>query len=569
MHDLVIRGGLVVDGTGAAPFAADVAIAGGRIAAIGPVADAGREEIDAAGRIVTPGFVDIHTHYDGHAVWGERLAPSSAHGVTTAIIGNCGVGFAPCRPGDRERLVSLMEGIEDIPEIVLTDGLTWDWESFPDFLAVLAGRRYDMDVAAYIPHAPLRVYIMGERAAAHEPANAADLERMGSIVAEAMAAGAMGFSTSRTLTHRANDGWLTPSYAAGERELAAIAVAMGRSGAGALQLISDFDDVDGEFDMLERVAAAAGRPAWISLLQQAHVPDRWRAVLARIDRANARGIAIRAQVAPRPVGAFLGLELHLNPFSPCPSHAAIAGRPFDERLAAMRDPDLRARLIAEQPASVSGIRAAAWRFENLFPLADPPCYEPTPEQSIAARAAAASVDPVEYAYDLLVAGDGKAIVFMPTSNFVGGSTAAVATMLRSEHALLGLGDGGAHCSTICDASFPTYLLTRWARDGDIGLTIARAVRMLSADNAAAMGLDDRGTIAVGKRADLNVIDVDRLALHRPAIVHDLPLGRGRLHQRADGYDATIVAGTPTYRHGLATGALPGRLVRAHDHAVAA
>jgi N-acyl-D-aspartate/D-glutamate deacylase len=560
-YDVIIRGGTVVDGTGRHPFDGDVAISAGRIAAVGKIAGSAAEELDARGRIVTPGFIDIHTHYDGHAVWSERLNPSSLHGVTTAITGNCGVGFAPCKPHDRERLVSLMEGIEDIPEIVLTDGLTWDWESFPDFLDVLASRRFDMDVAAYLPHAPLRVFVMGERAAAREPASAEDIEQMRRIVSGAISAGAMGFATSRTLNHRSREGWLTPSYAAGEDELLGIAEAMRVCGSGAIQLISDFDNVDVEFNMLERVVAASSRPGMVTLLQQAHVPDRWRAILDRIEQANARGVPIKAQIGPRPIGALLGLELILNPFSNCPSYAAVAGLPFKQRLAALRATDLRERLIAEQPGSISGMRAGSWHFENLFPMSDPPCYEPKPEESIAARAAAMDMNPVDYAYDLLIADGGKGIIFMPASNYVDGSVAAVETMLGSKHTLIGLGDGGAHCSTICDSSFPTYLLARWVGNGSCRMPVERAVQMLTADNAFVMGLRDRGTIKVGQRADLNIIDLDHLQLRIPEIVYDLPLGRGRLEQRAVGYDATIVAGTLTYRGGEPTGALPGRLVR--------
>jgi len=561
VFDLVVRGGQVVDGTGRAPFEADVAMEGGRIVAVGEIQARGTEEIDARGRIVTPGFVDIHTHYDGHAVWAERLNPSSYHGVTTSVMGNCGVGFAPCRPSDRDRLVSLMEGVEDIPEVVLTAGLTWDWESFPDYLNRLAERRYDMDVAAYLPHAPLRVFVMGERAAAREPATPDDVRQMQVLAREAMNAGAMGFSTSRTLNHRARDGWLTPSYAAGEDELTGIGQALREVGSGALQLISDFEAVDVEFDMLERVAAASRRPLWISLMQHAWEPERWRAVLDRIEQANARGVQIKAQVAPRPIGALLGLELFQHPFSRCPSYAPIADLSFEQRRLALADPELRARLIAEQPASIDGLRAKAWSLDNLFPMTDPPNYEPAPETSIAAVARARGTSPVEYAYDLLLEDGGKRIIYMPTSNYVGCSSDATRTMLHHDQTLVGLGDGGAHCSTICDASFPTYLMARWVGDRAGAFPLERAVQMLTADNAAAMGLTDRGQIRLGARADLNVIDLDHIGLHIPEMVYDLPMGQGRLRQRSRGYDATVVAGAVTYREGEATGVLPGRLVR--------
>ncbi len=558
--DTVIRGGLIVDGTGAAPFTGDVAIRHGRIVAVGDVAGSGAEEIDARGRIVTPGFVDIHTHYDGHAIWSERLNPSSFHGVTTVVMGNCGVGFAPCKPQDRERLVSLMEGVEDIPEIVLTEGLTWDWESFPDYLDRLAERRFDMDVAAYLPHAPLRVFVMGQRAVDHEPATADDIARMRAIADEAIAAGAVGFSTSRSLNHKAAEGWVTPSYAAQEAELSGIAGALAKAGHGVLQLISDFDDVEPEFAMLRRVAEGSGRPLSMTVMQSGRAPERWRRIMQLIEAANADGHVVKAQVAPRPVGALLSLQGNRAPFSNCPSWTPIAAMPFAERKAALADPELRSRLIDElRYAKAQGSTAGAWRLDNMYPQIGTPCYEPRPEDSIAGVAARRGVSPEEAAFDLMLEDDGRRMFYMPANNFVDGKVDAVEEMLKHPDSLVGLGDGGAHCSFICDASFPTYLLTRWARSGV--LSLADAVRALTSATARAVGLLDRGVIAPGLRADLNVIDLEGLALDLPRIVNDLPGGGGRLRQEAAGYDLTIVAGEVTYRNGAATDALPGRLVR--------
>jgi len=559
--DCVIRNGLIVDGTGAEPFRGDLAINDWRIAAIGQIAQAGREEIDATGRIITPGFVDIHTHYDGHVVWSERLSPSNFHGVTTVFMGNCGVGFAPCRPGDRHRLVNLMEGVEDIPEVVLTAGLTWDWETFPEFLDCLDGRRYDMDVATYLPHAPLRVFVMGERAAAREPATAEDVERMRALTIEAMAAGALGFSTSRSLAHVSRDGNLTPSYAATEEELGGIAGGLADAEAGIIQFISDFDDPDPEFAMLKRVATQSGRALSFSLFQRPNAPDRWRRLLDHIEQANAEGVAMTGQIAPRPIGGVLGLEVYQNPFSACPSYQAIAQLPLAERVARMADPDLRRKIVAEWPESMNDPRARFWQLDNLFPFTSPPNYEPDVSESLAGLAAAQGIDPIELAYAYTIAEGGKQLLYMPAMNFEGRSVDAVRTMLASPHTVIGLGDGGAHCSIICDASFPTHLLVRWAGEGADKMPVATAVKALTADTAAVVGLNDRGRLAPGLRADINVIDLDRLGMSAPHMVFDLPEGGGRLRQTASGYDYTIVAGEVTYRDGAATGALPGRLVR--------
>ncbi|MFC3174965.1 amidohydrolase family protein [Novosphingobium bradum] len=558
--DLVIRGGTVIDGTGAPAREADVAIAGGRIAAIGPVAGAGREEIDARGRIVTPGFVDIHSHYDGHVTWADHLDPSSPHGVTTVVTGNCGVGFAPCRPEDRERLITLMEGVEDIPEPVLAAGLPWCWESFPQYMDFIASRRFDMDVAVQVPHAPLRVHAMGERAARREAATDHDIAAMRALAAEALAAGAIGFSTSRSLNHRGSDGELTPSYDAGARELVAIAGALKDAGRGVWQMICDLEDEEGDFALIRQVAAASGRPLSLSLMQYPHDPQRWRRVLDRIEQANADGLAIRAQVCGRPVGQFYGLDFSRHPFAFCDAYREVAALPLPQRLAALRDPARRARILGEFPGTQPPPgRQHHTNFANIFECADLPDYEPAPDESLGARAALMGVAPQVLAYDLITRGHGETVFYNPVVNFAGNSIAAVRAMLASPHAVLGLGDGGAHCGFICDASLPTHMLTRWARSGEFPLE--RIVQRLTSQTAQAVGLTDRGVLRVGARADANVIDYANLKLPRPFMVPDLPLGGARIAQDPAGYDATLVAGVITRREGRATGQLPGRLIR--------
>ncbi|WP_149536761.1 N-acyl-D-amino-acid deacylase family protein [Siccirubricoccus phaeus] len=562
--ELMIRGGTIADGLGGAPYEADVAIGGGRILAVGKLGPAPRgvEEIDAKGLLVTPGFVDIHTHYDGQATWSNRLDSSSWHGVTTALIGNCGVGFAPCTPGRRDILVALMEGIEDLPEIVLTEGLPWTWESFPEFLDVLGGRRYDMDIATQVPHAALRIHVMGQRAADHEQANQADRAEMARLAAEAIAAGALGFSTSRALAHKTLDGRHTPTLRAAEEELADIGRAIGRLGRGWLQVISDFDEPGEEFAMLRRVAEAAGRPMTFSLLQREKVPWLWRFLLDRLEEANAAGTRISGQVMARPIGLMLGFELSQNPFFARPSWQHVAKLPFAERLAVLRNPEFRARIIAEKTTDPAMLyRLNTWHM--LFPLGDPPDYEPSPERSLAAMAAQRGVDVQELAYDLMLEKDGRGILNRPIINYADGDLAAVKTMVEHPNTLMGLGDGGAHLGLICDASSTTSTITHWTRDRSRGerLPLGFVIRRLSHDNAQALGLRDRGAIAPGLRADINVIDYDRLRVRPPELAYDLPAGGKRLLQRAEGYVATLVNGQPVYREGEATGALPGRLVR--------
>ena len=563
--DLVIRGGLVVDGSGGEPFEADIAVAGGKIAALGRLDGKGAEEIDARGKIVTPGFVDLHTHYDGQATWDSRLAPSSLHGVTTAIMGNCGVGFAPCRPHERDLLIRLMEGIEDIPNVVLTEGIPWNWETFPEYFDSLAQRRYDIDIGGYIPHAALRVYVMGQRAFDQEPATADDLAQMSAIVRQAVKAGAFGLGTSRTIFHRSSDGQSVPSLRATEEELTALAVALKSAGPAILQYAVDWEDADKTFGIIRRVLERSGCPVAFSLVQANAVPNNWRRVLELTKQANDDGLPISVQVMPRAIGMMLGYELTLNPFVTTDSYKAIAHLPLAERLAELRRPETRARIVGEatDPNPKNPLATFVRDFERIYPLSEPLNYEPVPEASIAAEARRRGVSPQELAYDLLLDGDGRNILFVATVNYAEKSLDATLEMLRHRDTVPGLGDAGAHLGVMCDATYSTFMLTHWARDRSRGekLPLPYVIKSLTRDTAKVVGLNDRGLIALGYRADLNVIDFDRLTLGMPKVVHDLPAGGRRLIQRATGYDATIVRGTIISREDVETGARPGRLVR--------
>lgn len=557
---LVIRNGTIVDGSGGDPYEADLSIEGDRIAAIGKNLPRGEEEIDARGRLVTPGFVDVHTHYDAQVTWSERLSPSSWNGATTLVLGNCGVGFAPCHEDQHAMLINLMEGVEDIPEVVLSEGLPWNWHSFPDFLDAIAARSYDADVATQVPHAALRVYVMGQRGADREPATEQDRQRMAELTVEGLRAGALGFSTSRTLNHRSADGKHIPTLRAEEAELTAIARAMRTADAGWLQIVSDFQE--GEIGLFRRLAKESGRPVTITLLQSNVRPEGWRETMAEIDEANAEGLRITAQVRTRPTSVLLGLELSQTPFTGRPSADRLARLSFAERVALWRDPAFRARVLAERDPG-NPQRRMVDRWDRMYPLDDPPDYEPAPECSIAAIAARQGRPPAEVAYDLMLERDGKQIVYLPVTNFAAGNLDVVREMIDRPNTLLGLGDGGAHVGIMCDATATSYTLTHWTRDRRRGslFPVSWAIRRLTADNAVEVGLRDRGLLKVGLKADINVIDYDRMKLRRPEIVYDLPAGGKRLIQRTDGFDATIVSGAVVYRYGEATGALPGRLVR--------
>jgi N-acyl-D-amino-acid deacylase len=570
MHDLVIRGGTVVDGTRRAPFTGDVAIDGSTIAAVGGRAGPARREIAADGLLVTPGWVDIHTHYDGQATWDPVLAPSSWHGATTILMGNCGVGFAPVRPEHRAALIDLMEGVEDIPGIALAEGLQWNWESFPDFLDALEAMPRTIDIAAQVPHHPLRVYVMGERAIRHEAARPDDVAAMHRLALEGLQAGAFGFTTSRTESHRTTTGALVPGRHAAVDELLGIGAALGKVGAGAFGMLSDFDDEAAEFAWMTELATSTERPVWFLLTDRASDPERWQRLMRGVHRARAGGAPITAQVAGRPVGVLLGFSASLNPFTPKPSFAALAGLPAAARLARLRDPALRERILAEtnDPRLMAVLtplqREFVTRWDRQYPLGDPPDYEPTDDRSIAAMAARANRSPAEFCYDYLVEDDGTRLLFFPITNYVHGDHGVVRQMLTDPATLLGLADGGAHCGVICDSSVPSFMLTHWVRDRARGprLPLEWVVKRQTSETAAFFGFTDRGRLAPGMKADVNVIALDRLRLHPPEMTADLPAGGRRLVQRVDGYRATIVSGVPIFEDGAETGARPGRLVRA-------
>ena len=558
--DLVVRGGTLFDGTGSPGRTADVAVRGGRIVEVGAGLGPAREEIDADGLLVTPGFVDIHTHYDGQVTWESRLTPSSQHGVTTVVTGNCGVGFAPCRPADHDLLIELMAGVEDIPEVVMTAGLEWNWESFPQYLDAVAARPHDVDIAALLPHSALRVYVMGERAARREEATADDIAAMSALVHEALDAGAVGFATSRALQQRSVHGEPIPTVRAAEDELRGILSAMKASGRGVFQLLSDFyefGDIDREWAMLRRLVEDSGRPMTFTVNQKHSLPDGWRRLVALAEQANRDGLVMRPQVLGRPTGLLLGHEISTNPFFTCPTYASLAHLAFDEKVQQLHRDEVRRAILAEVRPS----QAALWR--HRFELSDPPNYEPLPSESVESRATAMGVNPAELAYDILLANGGRQLLFHAFQNYASSSLDECYEMLTHPDAVLGLGDGGAHLGLVCDSSWPSTMLSHWTRDRTRGprLELADAIRAMTSSNAAMVGLHDRGRVAPGYKADLNVIDYDRVQERQPSVTYDLPGGGRRLVQRADGYVATIVSGQIIARNGEATGVLPGVLVR--------
>ncbi len=563
-HDLVIRGGTIADGSGGALMEGDIAVSNGKITAIGEVTGKGREEIDATDRIVTPGFIDVHTHYDGQCIWAEELSPSSSHGVTTAVMGNCGVGFAPCRKDDHDLLINVMEGVEDIPGVVMADGLPWNWETFPEYLDTVAKGKRDIDVAAYLPHSPLRVYAMGERGASREPANADDLALMRKLSKEAIEAGALGFATSRLSIHKTADGGSIPTFEADVQELEAICSGMADAGYGTFQVVLDaFVGWDKEYKVIERVVEASGRPATFTLASGNDGPPRWRKVLDMIDQTNANGGKATAQIMPRPIGLIAGLELTVHPFVLCPSWSKIAHLSVEEQVAAMRDPELREALITEDFEKGHPFNELARDWNWLFPLDDPPDYAPPKEKSMAGQAKAKGCSPQEIAYDRLLETEGKGLFLAALGNYEDATLDSAHEMLSHPHCIPGLGDGGAHYGAICDASYSTFLLTQFVQNpGDLRFDLSEAVHMLSHKAAKAVGLPNRGLLKPGSKADINVINLQGLKLHLPEIVHDLPAGGQRLHQRATGYDATIVSGEVIRRFDQSTGARPGQLIRA-------
>jgi N-acyl-D-amino-acid deacylase len=569
MHDVVIRGGTILDGTGAPAFAGDVAVDGDRIVAVGGKAGPARRDIAADGLLVTPGWVDVHTHYDGQATWDPVLAPSSWHGVTTILFGNCGVGFAPARKEHRSELIDLMEAVEDIPGTALHAGLNWEWESFPEYLDALARLPRTIDVAAQLPHHPLRVYVMGERGIGRQAATGDDIDMMRRLTEEALRAGAFGFTTSRTYSHKTKTGELVPGHGAEELELTGIGRALGAVGAGAFGMNSDFADEAREFAWMTRLSKETGRPVWFLLTDRPTDPDRWRRLMRGVHQARAAGGHITAQVAGRPVGVILGHNTSMNPFTFRPAYRALDKLPAAERWARLRDPAVRAAILAEPPSEAElnrqgqFIRFVATGWDRMFVMGDPPDYEPTAEQSVAAIAARTNHTPDEIAYDYLTEAADR-FLFFPVVGYVHGDHEQVRELLLDPATLLGLSDGGAHVGQIVDAGLPSYMLSHWARDRrrGPGMKLEQLVKMQTSETADFFGFRDRGRLRPGLRADLNLIDFEALRLHQPEIVHDLPTGARRLVQRVDGYRATLVAGTPVFEHGEDTGARPGRLVRA-------
>jgi N-acyl-D-aspartate/D-glutamate deacylase len=558
-YDLIIRGGEVVDGTGSAPFAADVAVSDGVIAAIGQVAASGKSEIDARGKIVTPGFVDIHTHYDGHAAWDSRMTPSSWHGVTTAVMGNCGVGFAPVLKENRQLLMEIMAGVEDIPMEVMEAGLKWDWTSFGDYMRALDERPHDIDLCAQVPHAALRVHVMGARAARREAATPADIAQMRRLLAEAIGEGAVGFTTTRAAFHKTGTGDQMPTFGAAGEELVGIAKGLKDANAGVLEYRMDFHiekDRAADFDIAKRMVLASGRPLTISLFQENKAPEEWKNMLSMVEKAWAQGIPIRGQVAPRQIGNLLGLQCSENPFFTTLAYRSIADKPLAERLRTMRDPSFRARLLAEpRPPQRLVFDLMYWMGERFD-------YDLAPEQKLTAIAQARGCDVRELAYDMLLDDEGRNFIYFAGANYSYGDFDACSVLLKSPATVSGLGDAGAHVTTTVDASFTTYHLSYWAKKRHSeGFDVPWAVKRLTSESAAAVGLADRGVLALGKKADINVIDLDRIGFERPEMRYDYPRGGGRLVQRATGYTATIVSGVPVYFDGEATSFLPGRIAR--------
>ncbi len=566
MHDLVIRNGLVVDGTGAPARRADLAIDNGRVSALGEVNDRGREEIDAHGKLVTPGFVDIHTHFDGQITWDPLLTPSFWHGVTTVVMGNCGVGFAPAAPNRRDWLIGLMEGVEDIPGSALAEGMEWGWESFPEYLDFLDRLPKAIDIGAQVPHGAVRAYVMGDRGARNEDANPEDIQEMAAIVKEGLQAGALGFSTSRTLAHRAIDGEPVPGTFAAEDELFGIGQALKELGTGIYEVAPagvTGDDANApalEIAWMRKLSAEIDRPVSFAMVQHDNEPDAWRDALDHSLDALEDGAQLYPQVAARGISILLTLRGR-HPFIFSDSYRELDALDWAERAAAMRDPQRRERILSEVAAPDAALGFIMW--DKLYPMTDPPNYEPTPDQSVHAQADAAGQTPLEFAYDFLTQNDGQHVLFAPLFNYAHGNLDATREMMLHPRVAMGLSDGGAHCGVICDASMPTFMLTHWTRDRSRGekLPLEWVVKRMTHDTAELYGLGDRGTLEVGKKGDVNVIDYDALQLEPPQAVHDLPTDAMRLIQKSRGYLATIVSGEVISRNGEETGARPGQLIR--------
>ena len=564
MHDLIIKNGTVVDGSGQPAKNADVAIKDGRIAAVGDNLGDAKKVIDATGLLVAPGWVDIHTHYDGQVTWDPYLTPSSWHGATTVVMGNCGVGFAPAAPDRHEWLIGLMEGVEDIPGTALSEGIQWEWESFSEYMDALDRKPLAIDVAAQVPHGAVRAYVMGDRGAKNEKATPEDIEKMADVVRDGMAAGALGFSTSRTVLHRAVDGEVVPGTTAENDEMLGIARVLGEFPHGVFEMASDLNPEENEFDIMAQMSRESGMPVSFACLQSPLDPDNWRRYLERMDEANANGAQVTAQIAVRGNGVLFSLDGTAHPFSSHPTYKTIQDLPFEERLAKMRDPDIRAKILSEKPEPDEPMALPVLEsFDHMFPLGDEPNYEPAPEDSLQAIADRKGVRPQELAYDILLEDDGRGFIYLPILNYANCNLDHVREMMDHPHTRLSLSDGGAHCGVICDASYTTFMLTHWARDRSRGkkVSVERAIQMQTRETAEAYGLHDRGLLAPGMKADINIIDFENLKIERPRLVYDLPANGRRLVQGAQGYVATIVNGEVIYENGEPTGALPGKLIR--------
>lgn len=577
MHDLVIRGGLVVDGTGAKGRTADIAIDNGLVMEVGKINAKGKREIDATGLVVTPGWVDIHTHYDGQVTWDPLLSPSCWHGVTTVVMGNCGVGFAPARPDKHDWLIELMEGVEDIPGSALAEGIKWNWETFPEYMDSLDKQSRVLDVATQVPHGSVRAYVMGERGARNEAATDEDIVKMAEIVREGIAAGALGFSTSRTMLHLSKDGEPVPGTFANKAELMGIGRALGQAGHGVFEMASDMTPAEEEFIWMKELSAETGLPVTYALLQSPVEPEKWRDMLHLTDDARKQGANVTAQIACRPTGMVLGWQSTLHPFIATPAYKEIAHLPFAERLERLKNPEVRRQIVEHKPRERSPLSQILTQgFDRMFRLEKDGKldYEPRTEDSVAALAAREGRSPAEIVYDMLMEKDGRGYIYLPMLNYALFNFDHIEEMMHHPATVLSLSDGGAHCGVICDASFPTYMLTHWVRDRERGprLPLEKVVRMQTHDTARLYGLNDRGVIAPGMKADINVIDLDKLRILAPEMVFDLPADGRRMIQRAEGYRATIVSGAVTFEDGEATGEMPGRLVRGPQgqcHAVAA
>ena len=573
MHDLVIRGGTVVDGTGAPSFVADVAVDGGVITAIGHISTQGREEIDATGKIVTPGFVDIHTHYDGQATWDSEMAPSSWHGVTTVVMGNCGVGFAPAKPDKHDWLIGLMEGVEDIPGTALAEGMTWDWETFPEYLDALERRPRTIDVATHVPHGAVRAYVLGDREMPGSVPTADDIAEMSRIVEEGIRAGALGFSTSRTVLHKSVDGELVPGTTATKEELIGIGRAMGRVGYGVFEMASDMKREWDEFGWMGALSRETGLPVTFAALQSIAKEMPLEEQISSMIAENDNGANIVAQIALRGNGVIMAWQGTAHPFRFKPAWAEIEGLPWDEQLARLKDPAFRTRMISEEsvfPESdiIDFLRIVAGGWPVHFEMGPDFNYEPTQAESILAKATTAGVTPAEYTYDLLMTDEGTGLIYFPILNYRDGNLNFLEELQTRDDCVNSLSDGGAHCGTICDAASPTFMLQHWVRDrAGNRITLENAIKRQCHDTARLYGLNDRGLVKPGYLADVNVIDMDRLKLGKPWLAFDLPAGGRRLLQKADGYVATIKAGVVTFREGAMTGALPGGVIRGPQNVV--